>query len=135
MSVRNIDGYTRIQGKTASLATAKLAIFATDILWESCSKLNFEQLSHTMSIVNVAILAGARENMSIATDYEKMFFSLNNVDLCINNQNSLLVPKSPPGDPISPDYFSVQAFKHLKFFLISQIQTVCSEKAINSKEN
>ena len=104
MSVRNINRYTRIQGKTASLATAKLAIFATDILWESCSKLNFEQLSHTMSIVNVAILAVARKNMSIATDYEKMFFSLNNVDLYINNQNSLLVPKSPPGDPISPDY-------------------------------
>ena len=38
MSVRNIDRYTRIQGKTASLATAKLAIFGTDILWESCSK-------------------------------------------------------------------------------------------------
>ena len=54
MSVRNIDRYTRIQGKTASLATAKLAIFGTDILWESCSKLNLEQLFHTMSIVNVA---------------------------------------------------------------------------------
>ena len=103
MFVRNIDGYTRIQGKTASLATAKLAIFVTDILWESCSKLNFEQLSHTMSIVKVAILAVTRKNMSIATDYEKMFSSLNNVDLCMNNQNSLLVPKSPPGDPISPD--------------------------------
>ena len=75
MSVRNIDGYTRIQGKTASLATAKLAIFATDILWENCSKLNFEQLSHTMSIVNVAILAVARKNMSIATNYKKMFFN------------------------------------------------------------
>ena len=43
--------------------------------------------------------------MSIATDYEKMFFGLNNVDLFINNQNLLLVPKSPPGDPISPDYY------------------------------
>ena len=30
MSVRNINRYTRIQGKTASLATAKLAIFGTD---------------------------------------------------------------------------------------------------------
>ena len=76
MSVRNIDGYTRIQGKTASLATAKLAIFATDMLWESCSKLNFEQLSHTMSIVNVAILAVARKNVSIATNYEKSFFTI-----------------------------------------------------------
>ena len=33
-----------IQGKTSSLATAKLAIFATDILWESCLKFDFEQL-------------------------------------------------------------------------------------------
>ena len=64
MSVPKIKRYARIQGKTSSLATAKLAIFATDILWESCSKLNFEQLSHTMSIVNVAILAVARKNMS-----------------------------------------------------------------------
>ena len=103
MSVSKIIRYARIQRKAYSLATAKLTIFATDILWESCSKLNFEQLSHTMSIVNVAILAVARKNMSIATDYEKMFFSLNNVDLYINNQNSLLVPKPPPGDPISPD--------------------------------
>ena len=65
MSVRNINRYTRIQGKTASLATAKLAIFGTDILWKSCSKLNLEQLFHTMSIVNVASLAVARKNVSI----------------------------------------------------------------------
>ena len=65
MSVRNIDRYTRIQGKTASLATAKLAIFGTDILWKSCFKLNLEQLFHTMSIVNITILAVARKNMSI----------------------------------------------------------------------
>ena len=38
MSVSKINGYARIQGKTSFLATAKLAIFATDILWESCSK-------------------------------------------------------------------------------------------------
>ena len=128
MFVRNIDGYTRIQGKTASLATAKLAIFATDILWESCSKLNFEQLSHTMSIVNVAILAVARKNMSIATNYEKMFFSINNIDLCINIQNSLLVPKSPPGDPISPDYssfcFSPNAQTSRGFFLVARRKTI-----------
>ena len=73
MSVRNIDRYTRIQGKTASLATAKLAIFGTDILWKSCFKLNLEQLFHTMSIVNITILAVARKNMSIATNYKKVF--------------------------------------------------------------
>ena len=38
MSVPKISSYARIQGKTTSLATAKLAIFSTDILWESCSK-------------------------------------------------------------------------------------------------
>ena len=114
MSVSKISRYTRIQGKTASLATAKLAIFATDILWESCFKLNFEQLSHTMSIVNVDILAVTRKNMSLATNYKKMFFSMNNIDLCINYQNSLLVPKSPPGDPISPDYVASPCGK---FFL------------------
>ena len=36
---------------------AKLAIFATDMLWESCSKLNFKQLSHSMSVANIASLA------------------------------------------------------------------------------
>ena len=100
MSVRNIDRYTRIQGKTASLATAKLAIFGTDILWKSCFKLNLEQLFHTMSIVNITILAVARKNMSIATNYKKSFFTKNNINLCKNNQNSLDIPKSPPGDPI-----------------------------------
>ena len=75
MSVPKTKRYARNLGKTSSLATAKLAIFATDILWESCSKLNFEQLSYTMSIVNVAILAVARKNMSIATNYKKMFFN------------------------------------------------------------
>ena len=38
MSVPKINGYARIQGKTTSLETAKLAIFSIDILWGSCSK-------------------------------------------------------------------------------------------------
>ena len=38
MSVPKIDRYARIQGKTTSLATAKLAIISTDMLRESCSK-------------------------------------------------------------------------------------------------
>ena len=37
--------------------TAKLAIFSTDMPWESCSKLNFEQLSHSMPVENIASLA------------------------------------------------------------------------------
>ena len=41
MSVPKIDRYARIQGKATSLATAKLAIFNTDILWKSCSKFDF----------------------------------------------------------------------------------------------
>ena len=41
--------------------TAKLAIFLQDILWESCLKLNFEQLSHSMFCKNIASLAVAME--------------------------------------------------------------------------
>ena len=55
------------------LAIAKIATFTMDIVWESRSKFNFEQLSHIISIVNVAILAVVTKNMSIATDYKKMF--------------------------------------------------------------
>ena len=41
--------------------TAKLEIFSTDMLWESCSKFNLEQLSHSMSVANIVSLAVARE--------------------------------------------------------------------------
>ena len=37
--------------------TVKLAIFSTGMLWESCSKFNLEQLSHSMSVENIASLA------------------------------------------------------------------------------
>ena len=43
------------------MITAKLAIFATDMLWESCLKFNFEQLSHSMSVANIPSLAVAME--------------------------------------------------------------------------
>ena len=36
---------------------AKRAIFLQNILWESCSKSNFKQLSYSMSVVNIANLA------------------------------------------------------------------------------
>ena len=52
-----------------------------------------------MSIVNITILAVARKKMFIATNYEKSFFNRNNINLCKNNQNSLDIPKSPPGGP------------------------------------
>ena len=43
---------------------AKLAIFLQDMLWKSCLELNFEQLSHSMSVVNIFYLAVTKENMS-----------------------------------------------------------------------
>ena len=50
--------YPRI---TISMATAKLAKFLQNIRWESCLKLNFEQLSHSMFSKNIASLAVAME--------------------------------------------------------------------------
>ena len=44
MSVLKIKHYAHIQGKTSSLATAKLTIFTTDTLRESCFKFDLEQL-------------------------------------------------------------------------------------------
>ena len=61
MSVENIARLASCWGSQVSLATAKLAIFATDMLWESCSKLNSKQLSYSMSVANIASLAVARE--------------------------------------------------------------------------
>ena len=43
------------------LATAKIATFTMDIVWESCLKLNLEQLSHSMSVANIASLAVSKE--------------------------------------------------------------------------
>ena len=43
------------------LVTAKIATFTMDIVWESCSKFNLEQLSHSMSVANIASLAVAKE--------------------------------------------------------------------------
>ena len=71
MSVANIASLASIQGKRVSLATtklAKLAIFATDMLWESCLKFDFEQLSHSMFCKNIARLASIQgSQVSIAT--------------------------------------------------------------------
>ena len=50
-----------------------------------------------MSKMNVAILAVARKNVSMATNYEKVFFKINDINLCINNPSSLCLPKSPLG--------------------------------------
>ena len=40
---------------------AKRAIFLQNILWESCSKLNSEQPSHSMSVANIANLADIKK--------------------------------------------------------------------------
>ena len=51
MSVLKISRYARIQEKTCSLATAKLVIFATDIVWGNCSKYNFSYNLHHLYTV------------------------------------------------------------------------------------
>ena len=60
--------------KFCSLATAKLAIFLQNILWESCSKFNLEQLSHSMFCKNIARLASIQGTpVSIATAKRAIF--------------------------------------------------------------
>ena len=41
--------------------SAKLAIFDTDMLWESCLEFNLEQLSHSMFCKNIAHFSVAME--------------------------------------------------------------------------
>ena len=43
------------------LATAKLAIFVTDMLSKSCIKSNLEHFFHSMSLANIASLATAKD--------------------------------------------------------------------------
>ena len=71
MSLRNIDGCIRIQGKTASLTTAKLAIFATDILWKSCLKFDLEQLFNSGLYNLLLFLTVTTQIVSIATNHKK----------------------------------------------------------------
>ena len=61
MSVSKINSYALIQRKTSSLATAKIVIFRTDMLWKSCLKSYLEQLSHSMSVAKIASLAVAKK--------------------------------------------------------------------------
>ena len=56
------------------MITAKLAIFTTDMLWESCLKFDFEQLSHSMFCKNIARLASIQGTpVSIATAKRAIF--------------------------------------------------------------
>ena len=57
----NEYGYDTPRQPFEPLATVKLAIFVTDILWKNCLKLNLEQLSHSISLSNVASLAVAKD--------------------------------------------------------------------------
>ena len=41
----------------AAMLQPKLSIFSTDMLWESCSKIDIEQLSHIMCVTHMAVLA------------------------------------------------------------------------------
>ena len=61
MSVANMASLASIQGSQVSIATAKLAIFYTNMLRESCFKFNSEQLSRGMSVANIARFAIAME--------------------------------------------------------------------------
>ena len=56
------------------LATAKIATFTMDIVWESCSKFNLEQLSHSMSVANIASLAVAKEAVFLGYGYNRQYF-------------------------------------------------------------
>ena len=57
----NEYGYDTHRQLFEPLATAELAIFVTDILWKNCLKSNLEQLSHSISLRNVASLAVAKD--------------------------------------------------------------------------
>ena len=61
MSVVNISP---LANRILCLATNKLAIFLQNMLWKSYLKLNLEQLSHSMSVVNIFHLAVTKENKS-----------------------------------------------------------------------
>ena len=71
MSVPKTKRYARNLGKTSSLATAKLAIFATDILWESCFKLDLEQLFNGHLYIFFAFFAVTMQIVFIATNDKK----------------------------------------------------------------
>ena len=74
MSVTNTNGYLCSQGKTSSLATAKLAIFATYILWENGSKIDIEQLS--VAFLSKILIAVAMEDFTFATNHANQFLDL-----------------------------------------------------------
>ena len=61
MSVANIASKAVARETCFPWILAKLAIFATDMLWKSCSEINLEQLSHSMFCKNIASLAVAME--------------------------------------------------------------------------
>ena len=59
---------------------AKLAIFDTDMLWESCLKFHLEQHSHSMSEANIARLASyyalrSTRNVRVKVNDSRQFWS------------------------------------------------------------
>ena len=49
--LRNVSAFKKTLGKKIPWQIFYLAIFGTDILWESSSKWNFKQLFYSMSLV------------------------------------------------------------------------------------
>merc|ERR1711942_194002 len=50
------------------LVTIKILIFLQNMLWKTCSKFNFKQLSHSMSVANMNIYARIQgKTVSLAT--------------------------------------------------------------------
>ena len=61
MSVANITSLAVAKETCFPWIPAKQVITDTDMLWESCFKLNLKQLSYSMSVANIASSAVARE--------------------------------------------------------------------------
>ena len=56
MSVANISSLAFAMETCFPWIWAKLAIFATDMLWESCSKFNLENVENVENIASLAVI-------------------------------------------------------------------------------
>ena len=65
---KNIDGSAITKETCHPWIMGKNVIFIQDILWESCSKTYFEQLSQSMFCKNIDALAIAKVHVILATE-------------------------------------------------------------------
>ena len=65
---KNIDGSAITKETCHPWILAKKVIFVQDVLWESCSKTYFEQLSQSMFCKNIDALAIAKVHVILATE-------------------------------------------------------------------